>query len=81
MPEALPADLSAALAGAGSRLGPFGRVEYFSEVGSTNDIALARAAAGAPHGTVILASMQRTGRGRHGRDAEPHWAFDARAYL
>lgn len=68
MPEALPADLSAALAAAATRLGPFGRVEYFSEVGSTNDIALARASAGAPHGTVILASAQRAGRGRHGRD-------------
>ena len=59
---------AAALAAAAPRLGPFGRLEYFSDVGSTNDIALARAASGAPHGTVILASAQRAGRGRHGRD-------------
>ena len=67
MPELLPADLAAAIAAAEARLGPFGRIEYFSEVGSTNDIALARASAGAPHGTVILAGAQRAGRGRHGR--------------
>jgi len=64
----LPADLAHALAAAAPRLGPFGRVEYCADVGSTNDLALARAAAGAPHGLVILADSQRTGRGRQGRE-------------
>ena len=68
MADLLPPEVDAAIRSAGSRLGPFGRLEYYSEVGSTNDIALTRAAAGAPHGTVILAGMQKAGRGRHGRD-------------
>ena len=37
------------------------------EVGSTNDEAKDRAAAGAPAGTVIWARQQRAGRGRRGR--------------
>ena len=68
MPEPLPAELASAIRSSADRLGPFSRVEYHAEVGSTNDIALARAAAGAPHGTVIVAGMQRAGRGRQGRD-------------
>jgi BirA family biotin operon repressor/biotin-[acetyl-CoA-carboxylase] ligase len=67
MPDPLPADLARAIAGAAPRLGPFGRVEYFAEVDSTNDLALGRAGLGAPHGTVILADAQRAGRGRQGR--------------
>jgi BirA family biotin operon repressor/biotin-[acetyl-CoA-carboxylase] ligase len=67
MPEPPPAELSAALAAGAGRLGPFARVEYFADVDSTNDIALARAAAGAPHGAVVLADHQRAGRGRQGR--------------
>ena len=68
MAETLPAEVAAAIAAGGTRLGPFSRIEYFSEVGSTNDIALARVEAGAPHGSVFLAGAQRSGRGRHGRD-------------
>ncbi len=34
---------------------------------STNEIALARLAAGAPHGTLVGAGEQTAGRGRHGR--------------
>ncbi len=68
MPDPLPAELARALAIAAPRLGPFARVEYLADVGSTNDVALDRAARGAPHGTVILADMQRAGRGRHGRE-------------
>ena len=37
------------------------------EVGSTNDEAKERAAAGAPDGTVVWARRQRAGRGRRGR--------------
>lgn len=62
-----PADLDRALALAADRLGAFARLEYFADLDSTNDVALARAAAGAPHGTVILADHQRAGRGRRGR--------------
>jgi BirA family transcriptional regulator, biotin operon repressor / biotin---[acetyl-CoA-carboxylase] ligase len=42
-------------------------VHPFLEVGSTNDIALALAKDGAPHGTVVLAEAQTSGRGRSGR--------------
>ena len=64
---ALPADLAAALDAERPRLGGFERVEYFTEVESTNDLALARAAGGALHGTVVIAEAQRAGRGRLGR--------------
>jgi len=37
------------------------------EVGSTNDLALALADAGAPHGTAVVAERQTQGRGRLGR--------------
>lgn len=62
-----PAELDRALDAAAARLGPFARVEFLPETGSTNDIALQRAHAGAPHGTVVLADMQTAGRGRRGR--------------
>lgn len=68
MPDPPPAELSRALESAAARLGPFSRIAWFAEVGSTNDFALDRAAHGAPHGTVILADRQLAGRGRHGRD-------------
>ena len=52
---------------AASRLGPFaGRVHHCPRVGSTNDVAAELAAAGAPHGTVVVADEQTAGRGRHG---------------
>ena len=52
---------------AASRLGPFaGRVHHHPRVGSTNDVAARLAAAGAPHGTVVVADEQTAGRGRHG---------------
>lgn len=63
----LPADLETALAAAALRLGPFRAIDYFPEVDSTNDIALARASSGAAHGTIIMAEAQRAGRGRRGR--------------
>lgn len=37
------------------------------ECGSTNDEALARARAGAPHGAIVIARRQTAGRGREGR--------------
>jgi BirA family biotin operon repressor/biotin-[acetyl-CoA-carboxylase] ligase len=46
---------------------PFVAPERLDEVGSTNSELLARAAAGAPEGTVLLAERQLAGRGRLGR--------------
>jgi BirA family biotin operon repressor/biotin-[acetyl-CoA-carboxylase] ligase len=40
---------------------------FYDHVGSTNDLALALAAAGTPHGTAVLADLQESGRGRRGR--------------
>jgi BirA family biotin operon repressor/biotin-[acetyl-CoA-carboxylase] ligase len=42
-------------------------VERHGRVESTNDLARARAEAGAPDGTLIVAAEQTKGRGRHGR--------------
>jgi BirA family transcriptional regulator, biotin operon repressor / biotin---[acetyl-CoA-carboxylase] ligase len=39
----------------------------FGELGSTADVLRHLAAAGAPHGTTVVAERQRAGRGRHGR--------------
>ncbi|WAS93604.1 biotin--[acetyl-CoA-carboxylase] ligase [Nannocystis punicea] len=41
--------------------------EHWAELGSTNDRALAWARAGAPHGALVTADAQTTGRGRLGR--------------
>jgi BirA family biotin operon repressor/biotin-[acetyl-CoA-carboxylase] ligase len=62
-----PRDLAAAVDGEHARLGEFRRLHYFHEVGSTNDIALSLAAAGAVEGTSVLADRQHAGRGRLGR--------------
>lgn len=43
------------------------RVDVRPTVQSTQDVAHALAAAGAPAGTLVLADEQRAGRGRHGR--------------
>jgi BirA family biotin operon repressor/biotin-[acetyl-CoA-carboxylase] ligase len=67
MPHQLPADLAAAVSAAETRLDGFNRIEYFPDIDSTNDMALAYAGRGAPHGTVVLADAQRAGRGRLGR--------------
>jgi BirA family biotin operon repressor/biotin-[acetyl-CoA-carboxylase] ligase len=59
---------AAAILAARDRLGIFaGRVEFHDEVGSTNDVADERARRGAPEGIVIVADVQRSGRGRRGR--------------
>ena len=63
-----PSDITEALARAGSRLGPFeNRLCWYEEVGSTNDVAIRAAEAGAPEGLVVAANAQSTGRGRVGR--------------
>lgn len=68
MPEALPADLAASLDATRARRGHFGEPTiYFSEVTSTNDLAAARASAGAPEGTLVIGGAQTCGRGRLGR--------------
>jgi BirA family biotin operon repressor/biotin-[acetyl-CoA-carboxylase] ligase len=64
----LPRDLAEALESAAPRLGAFRQLRYFSEVASTNDMALALAASGAPEGTAVLADLQHAGRGRRGRE-------------
>jgi BirA family transcriptional regulator, biotin operon repressor / biotin---[acetyl-CoA-carboxylase] ligase len=65
----LPDDLREALENAGPRLGRFaGPIHYFDSIGSSNDVALRLADAGAPEGTVIVAGAQTAGRGRRGRD-------------
>jgi BirA family biotin operon repressor/biotin-[acetyl-CoA-carboxylase] ligase len=68
MPDPIPADLADGLAAAATRLGPFGRLQYFAEVTSTNDLALTMAGRGVPGGTSVLADTQTAGRGRRGRD-------------
>ncbi|MDP5034233.1 MAG: hypothetical protein NWP31_04735, partial [Solirubrobacteraceae bacterium] len=41
---------------------------HFSSIGSTNDRARELADAGAPHGTLVSADEQSSGRGRQGRE-------------
>lgn len=43
------------------------KIVHYFRVDSTNNIALKLAAAGGPHGTVVLAEEQTAGRGRFGR--------------
>jgi BirA family biotin operon repressor/biotin-[acetyl-CoA-carboxylase] ligase len=64
---ALPEDLRTALDAARDRLGPFADLRYAVSIGSTNDAALALAAAGAPEGAAVTADQQTAGRGRQGR--------------
>ena len=66
MAEPWPSDVAEALTGR-QDLDAFTRLEYYADVASTNDIALARANAGAPEGLSVLADLQRAGRGRRGR--------------
>jgi len=66
--EPVPRELALALAEAAPRLGRFvDSIEYFSSVGSTNDVALHRAASGGQEYRVIVADAQTSGRGRRGR--------------
>lgn len=77
-PESLPKEFSEALMRAAGRLGPFGGEPlWYSDVPSTNDLALALAERGAPEGRLVIANAQSAGRGRHGRA----WASPAGAGL
>jgi BirA family biotin operon repressor/biotin-[acetyl-CoA-carboxylase] ligase len=68
MPDPIPPELAAALRSSASRRGRLGAaVYYFTETGSTNDVAAALADGGAPQGTIVVASSQSAGRGRLGR--------------
>lgn len=51
----------------GPSLPDFFRLTALAATASTNDVALARAAEGAPEGTLITARRQSAGRGRRGR--------------
>jgi BirA family transcriptional regulator, biotin operon repressor / biotin---[acetyl-CoA-carboxylase] ligase len=64
----IPRDISGALAARSARLGALAsRLVYFETTSSTNDVADRLAAEGAPHGTVVTADAQESGRGRMGR--------------
>lgn len=64
----LPEEFASSLRLARERLGIFAhRVLWYSEVGSTNDIAGTFAEKGAHEGLVVLADRQTAGRGRLGR--------------
>ena len=68
MSDPLPPDLAAALRATADRRGTLGSpADFFSETGSTNDVAATLAAHGAPEGAIVIASAQTTGRGRLGR--------------
>lgn len=66
--DPLPDDLARAIDVARTELGPFARLFYCAETGSTNDVALRLAGEGAPEGTGVLAGVQRQGRGRRGHE-------------
>lgn len=74
----LPADLVGPLLTAGDRVGPMGgRLLWYPEVASTNDLALRMAERGADEGVVVVADAQTAGRGRFGRS----WSSPAGAGL
>ena len=68
MSDPVPDDLARALAASDARRGCFGNPLYFfTETGSTNDVAQSLAEHGAPEGATVVASAQTAGRGRFGR--------------
>ena len=69
MSDALPAEFDQALAATRAERGVFGaRLRYFTETGSTNDLAAAAAERGEGEGTTFVAGAQTAGRGRRGRE-------------
>ena len=68
MPDPVPSELEAALQSSAARRGRLGaEIHYFTETGSTNDVAAALADGGSAEGTLVVASSQTAGRGRLGR--------------
>ena len=68
MSDPIPDDVAQALAASAAERGAFGaRLHYFTETGSTNDLAAAAAERGEPEGTTFVAGAQTAGRGRRGR--------------
>jgi BirA family biotin operon repressor/biotin-[acetyl-CoA-carboxylase] ligase len=66
--DAIPDDFTTALAATVAERGVFGaRLFYFTETGSTNDLAAAAADRGEAEGTTFVAGAQTAGRGRLGR--------------
>ena len=66
--DAVPDDFAAALAATIIERGMFGaRLFYFTETGSTNDLAAVAADRGEAEGTTFVAGTQTAGRGRLGR--------------
>jgi BirA family transcriptional regulator, biotin operon repressor / biotin---[acetyl-CoA-carboxylase] ligase len=75
-PASLPEEFANAWELAGARLGIFaGRVLWYPELGSTNDVAGVLAERDAAEGLVVIADRQTAGRGRLGR----RWASPAGA--
>src|SRR5215510_2662035 len=67
-PDPLPEEFAAPMGMARERLGIFAnRIHWYSDIGSTNDVAGAFAEKGADEGLVVLADRQTAGRGRLGR--------------
>lgn len=64
----MPPEIAAALDATAARRGSFGNpIYFFSETGSTNDVAAGLADRGASEGTTVVALSQTSGRGRFGR--------------
>jgi BirA family biotin operon repressor/biotin-[acetyl-CoA-carboxylase] ligase len=65
MLERTPDVLTPSMLRARLRATPFGKkIHHFFRIGSTNDHAMELAAAGEPHGTLVVAEEQTAGRGR-----------------
>ncbi len=68
MSDPVPEEIATAFARSAERRGCFGDPLYFfTETGSTNDVATTLAEHGAPEGATVVASCQTAGRGRFGR--------------
>jgi len=75
-PDPIPPDVAEALHRLGGTTGSFAEtIRWYTEVGSTNDVAATLAESGASEGTVVAADAQTAGRGRLGRQwASPRGA-------
>jgi BirA family biotin operon repressor/biotin-[acetyl-CoA-carboxylase] ligase len=68
MSEAVPPEIAAPMRATADRRGSFGEpLHFFTETGSTNDVAASLADRGASEGTTVVALAQSSGRGRFGR--------------